>query len=256
MKTVVLQTFRDYNVPEWITLTMKSVREWSASRNYDYVFIGDEFFDYAPPWVHDKCGAQRLPITDFARLHYLKDYLSRGYERVVWVDADVLVFRPELFDINVPSGYAFSREILMLKNQDGKLHIGLPGINNAVMLFEQGNPMLDFYLLAAESILRQVAPGRLKHTAIGTEFLSKLARTMPLARLNCVGLFTPLLMADIAEGGRTLWPIYQKAFKYPMSAANLCGSMTSFSTEQQNTEEKYVRAIGQLLGRNIDGEEK
>lgn len=256
MKTVVLQTYRDYNVPDWMTLTLQSVREWSAGRGYDYVFIGDEFFDYAPPWVHEKCGAQRLPVTDFARLHYLKDYLARGYERVVWIDADVLVFRPALFDIDVLSGYAFSREILMLKNQQGKLQIGPPGINNAVMLFEQDNPMLDFYLLAAESILRQVVTGRLKHTAIGTEFLSRLARTMPLARLNCVGLFTPLLMADIAEGGKTLWPIYQKAFKYPMHAANLCGSLTSFSTEQRNTEEKYARAIDKLFWKITGDDEK
>ncbi len=248
-ETVVLQSFRTHQVPPWIETAIASVQAWASARNYDYVFTDDAFFDYAPSWVHDYCGAQLFPVTDVARLYYLKAFIAKGYERVVWIDADVLVFDQPVFDIDVTSGYAFSRELMMGADADGRVHFSPPGLNNAVMFFRQGNPMLDFYLFAVEEILRQTAPGRIERTALGPAFLGNLARTMPLARLNCVGLFTPLLMGDLARQSDRLLRAYQSAFRYPMGAANLCHFTRHYADEAQRPllDRSFEAAIEFLL---------
>lgn len=148
-RTVVLQTFRTDQVPSWMLTAMASVRRWASLRGYDYAFTDDAFFSYAPPWVHERSGEQIFPVTDVARLYYLKDYLAKGYERAVWIDADVLIFDQATFDIDVPSGYAFSREVMMGSDRSEHIHFSRPSLNNAVMFFREGNPMLDFYCFAA-----------------------------------------------------------------------------------------------------------
>ncbi|WP_200384608.1 hypothetical protein [Rhodocyclus tenuis] len=218
--------------------------------------MDDAFFNYAPLWVHERCGAQIFPITDIARLYYLKDYLAKGYERVVWVDADVLVFDHAVFDIDVPSDYAFSREVMMGVDNSGRIQLSSPSLNNAVMFFRQGNPMLDFYCFAAEEIVRRTAPDRIERTALGPSFLRGLARSMPIARLNCIGLFTPVLIADLAKGSTRLFNDYCASFRYPMGAANLCHFTRHYAAEAERSmiDRTYDSAIRFLLSNpRIDG---
>lgn len=247
--TVVLQSFRTDQVPSWIATSMASVRNWAAARGYDYVFTDDAFFDYAPRWVHERCAAQFFPITDIARLYYLKDYLARGYERVVWVDADVLVFDPVEFNIEGPFNYAFAREVMMGLDPNGKIQFSPSSINNAVMFFRHGNPMLDFYCFASEEIVRLTDPDKIQRTSIGPTFLRNLANTMPLARLNCVGLFTPLLMGDLAKGSNQLLHAYESVFRHPMGAANLCHFTRHHADEAQREriDRDFDAAIAYLL---------
>lgn len=73
----------------------------------------------APAWVHERCGAQRLPVTDVARLYLLTEVLMQGYERVIWLDADTIVFDPDSLEIPVGEGYAFCREIVLRRDGRG-----------------------------------------------------------------------------------------------------------------------------------------
>lgn len=96
--------------------------------------------------------------------------------------------------------------------------------------------MLEFYCFAAEEIVRQTEPGRIERTVLGPSFLRNLARSMPIARLNCVGLFTPVLMSDLAKRSTRLLRAYQSAFHYPMGAANLCHFTRHYASDLQKAQ--------------------
>src|SRR4029079_13839139 len=94
MQTLVIQSYRTRDVAAWISACLRSVQAWAAAAGYRYEFVDDRLFDYAPAWVRERCGKQLLPITDVARMYLLRERLAHGWDRVIWVDADVLVFAP------------------------------------------------------------------------------------------------------------------------------------------------------------------
>lgn len=249
MKTAVIQSYRSDNIPSWMSKALGSVENWAGLNGFDYMFVGDEFFDYAPAWVHERCGAQRLPVTDVARLHLLAEVLGRGYERVVWFDADVLVFDPDGLAIPAGDGHAFCREVVLLRDARGAMRISPPGINNAVMSFRRGDPLLDFYRLAAERVLAAAPPGEVGRTLLGPGFLSGLAKLVPLSLIGNVGLFTPLLMEGIAGGNLALYRAYQGQYEMPLAAANICHSFRPSvpGPEQAAFDQIFDRASERLL---------
>ncbi len=249
MKTIVLQSYRTSNIPKWISTCLSTVAGWSKNSGFDYVLTGDEFFDYAPAWTRERCGKQIFPVTDIARLYLIKDYLSRGYDRAIWLDADVIIFAPDLLKIETKAGYAFSHEVMLGELADGRINISGPSINNAVMVFEKDHPMLDFYRFATEAILEHAPAGEIERTAVGPKFLVNLHQAMPIERLTSVGLFTPRLMQDIATGGKQLCAMYANKFGFPMAAANLCHFTHHFanSHKRQQLDEVFELAINNLL---------
>src|SRR6185295_2010938 len=89
---------------------MDSVRSWAAASGFDYEFADDSSFALCGPEYLARVGRNMRAIVNLSRLELVKDAHRRGYDRAIWLDADVLVFRPELFTIDVVEGYAFSRE--------------------------------------------------------------------------------------------------------------------------------------------------
>jgi hypothetical protein len=60
-------------------------------------------------------------LTNLARLVATRQRLDAGYERVIWMDADVFVFDPAnlVFDFSAESlttGYAFGREVWLFRD--------------------------------------------------------------------------------------------------------------------------------------------
>jgi hypothetical protein len=41
-------------------------------------------------------------VSDLARLTLARDYLAQGYDRALWVDADVVVFDPDALALDPP----------------------------------------------------------------------------------------------------------------------------------------------------------
>jgi hypothetical protein len=66
-----------------------------AERGLAYEVVGDELFDAVPadltPWAAP-ASLGLLPATDVARLALMRRRLADGWESVLWLDADVLVF--------------------------------------------------------------------------------------------------------------------------------------------------------------------
>src|SRR5688500_106983 len=92
MRTLVLQSCSNSQRDTWIQDCLRSVSAWAQAKGYTYRHIGDELFTVVPDWYLRKVGA-RLPIAaDYARLVFLQKALEEGFEQVIWLDADVLVF--------------------------------------------------------------------------------------------------------------------------------------------------------------------
>jgi len=96
MKTVVYQSYRTRDVAPWLATCQASVRDWAARAGHDYRHYGDELFDRVPDWYRAKAGSLVLPVSDLARLVLARELLAEGYDRTVWVDADLLVFDLDL----------------------------------------------------------------------------------------------------------------------------------------------------------------
>jgi hypothetical protein len=258
LKTVVYQSYRTTGVPAWIERCMGTVRGWAASKNFEYVFIDDRLFDYAPRWYRERVGDQVQLVSDLARLVLAKEFLSGAFERSVWVDADVLVFDPARFEIGVSEEYAFCREVWVEKfslrgaARGGFRSLRRPGVycqrrvNNSVAVFARGNSLLDFYIHACERMVRG-ARGEISSLQVGTFFLTALHRKLPLPLLDDVGLFSPLVMRDIAAGGGPCLKVYAEEFGTPLRAANLCASYSGREYDGVSVTQRMYDAVAETL---------
>ena len=221
MKTVVLQSFRAHDVPAWISACMGSVRAWALDAGWDYECMDDAFFALAPDWTRWRCQRNIYAVTDICRLVWARTKLDGDYARVIWADADMLVFAPKRLTIAERSGHGFARELFLELDADGKT-IPTHGINNALMAFESGDPMLDAYLSACYECLRALPPGPVPRTALGPALLTRFAAEHAPAMIERVGLFSLAIMHSIAQGGGALTREYLKHSPHPPAAANLC----------------------------------
>lgn len=224
MQTLIVQSYRTHDVAPWISACLETVRNWTAESGHAYEFVDDRLFDYAPAWARELCGSRILPVTDLARLYLLRDYLQRSWKRVVWIDADVLVFDPAGFVLEEDAAYSLCREVMVQAVPGQGVQTG-EAINNAVLLMTKDQPVLDFLIFAVEEILRARPPHEISSLTVGTRFFTALARAMPVRVLQSVGLFTPPLIRDILAGGGALLDAWAKRFARPIGAANLCASM-------------------------------
>lgn len=256
MRTLIIQSYRTHNVASWISDCMHSVRAWADERSYEYEFVDDHLFDYAPGWVRQLCGAKILPITDVARMYLLREYLQRGWDRVVWVDADVLVFASQKFVLDDAAPYSLCRELSVYVNPEREVRFD-EMVNNAVLLVTPRQPMLDFWIFAVEEILRDSVPDEIDSLTAGTRFFTNVAMAMPVRVLQNIGLFTPPLIRDIAAGGGALLEQWVARFGRPIGAANLCASMQDReysgarvgAADMQRAVEVLLNTRGELVNR-------
>ena len=80
--------------------------------------------------------------ADLARLELAARFLAEGYERAVWIDADVLVFDPQRFEINVNNSFTVSREVCLYLEDGWCIE---RGVNNSVAVFQRENTFLRFF---------------------------------------------------------------------------------------------------------------
>ncbi len=243
MKTVVYQSYRTEEVPGWITRCLKAVRDWADRKGFDYEFIDDRLFYYVPKWFREKVEGNKILMSDLARLELAREFLGSGYKRTIWVDADILVFDPDRFDIEVTEEYGFCREVWIERTRE-RTGLALRHVNNAVTVFVTGNSMLDFYIHACKSIVANRS-GEFPDILIGTAFLTDLYQALGFPLIDNVGLFSPPVTNDIAAGGGAMVDAYMKAFGRPIRAGNLGAS-------QRNKKLDGVFMMDSLYGRTID----
>ncbi len=250
MKTIIYQSYRKDDVPEWISQCMASVRQWADASGFDYAFVGDELFDCAPRWYREKVQDQVHLVSDLARLVMAKKLLFEGYEKAVWVDADVLVFGPEKFSLPLQEEYALCREVWLHLVSESSMGFTAK-VNNAVALFSRDSEFLDFYLYACREIVKNNT--LLPNNAVGTELLTSLNAHLPLAKINNVGMFNPIVNRAVDLQDEKVLAFYMQQCGNELSAANLCASFINRSFFGiQLTERDYLSVIAKLLGSGGD----
>ena len=239
--TLVIQSHRAPLPWPWIAPCLDSVRDWCAMNAYQYRFMGDELFDRIPVALLKKTQHQCVIATDLARLLILQDALKNGYETVIWMDADFLVFNPSALSIP-DEPCAVGREVWVQQDKQGKLK-SYKKVHNAFLMFRKGNSFLDFYADTAQRLLTQIQ-GPMPPQFIGPKLLTALHNVANLPVLETAGMLSPMVIKDILAAEGAALDMFIKHSVQPVAAANLCGS----SCEQDEvTGEEMACLIETLL---------
>lgn len=246
MHTIVIQSYRTDNTPAWLQRCMQTVKAWADSSGYEYLFIDDALFEYVPRRFRTPAPVSLLPLTDLARLGVLREKLASGYERALWVDADVVIFRPDEFRIPNSCGALLCHEIWTRMDAQGQVQHERC-INNAVMVFDRGHPLLDFLHHAAMELFAHLEPAKIHTTTIGTDFLTRLGRLYPMRLMTDVACLSPMLIHALATGQQPgLLQEHAMHFGAPFHAANLCRSL--LESESSNSSRRAELNAAQLNG--------
>lgn len=244
--TLVLQSYRADPVAPWLARCLRSVADWSRRQGHDHLLLDDAFFSIVPGWYIERCGAERLPITDLARLLWARRLLDEGRPRVIWLDADVLVTDPAAFAIPPTAAQALGREYWVWREADGTLGARW-AVNNCVMQFMSASTLLDFYIEACETVVRAAAAvGRL---AVGPTLLTALNAAVPLPLISGLATLSPTLIDAVARGEREPIDFHAAAWRAPVHAVHLCRSVVAGSGGMELIDEATVGiAVDRLLG--------
>ena len=232
---------------------MNSVEHWAKLEGFDYRFLDDAFFDILPPWVMDKTASQRVVATDLARLKWMQYFLANGYQRVVWFDADFLLFSPSTLQLLISDeAYALGREVWVQPKTppddelNAKLNVKLGGklgekqqaskkretfkvykkVHNAFLCFEENNHFLDFYAAHAERLLLKVA-GPMPPQFIGPKLLTALHNIVQCPVQENAGMLSPWVIRDVLNGGGPALTLFKQKSSHALSGVNLCSSLVS-----------------------------
>ena len=221
---IVYQCFRDKDVPPWVAACLGSVRAWSEANGWDYRLFHDEALDLVPHWFRRK-AAGRLPVVaDLARLLLARDLLAAGHRRVVWVDADVLLFDGAAVAWDDASPAAFGREIWVQPGRGGRLKVHR-NVHNAICTFAAGGTLLPFYIDACLDLMARFE-GPMVPQLLGPKLLTALHNVVGLRLIDGVAMASPLVARDLAAGGGPALDRLRRETPGRGGGLNLCLSLT------------------------------
>jgi hypothetical protein len=220
MKTVVAQSYRTNDVPEWIARCLESVRDWTARKGYDYQFADDSSFALCGEIYLARVGDNKCSITNLSRLELLRQAHRDGYDRAIWLDADIQVFDPERFDIDLDEGYAVARET-WVDWAPGNRWTVRPTVNNSAMVFMRDEPDLDFLIAATRHVglYRAIA----HNFQVGVSLIRGLQVSLNFKLIENSGMFSSSILYAIARGLDLPLEAQARYHGAPVHAANLCG---------------------------------
>lgn len=242
MRTIVLQSHSPARIHGWLARCCASVRDWAMLHGWDYRRCGDELFTWLPTPLRHRLASQRVVAADLARLYWLRAVLDEGYDRAIWCDADVLVFRNF-----TPGGgdHAFGRECWV--QPAGQRLRSYRKIHNAYLLFRADSPVLPFYLDRARTLLER-AELPVVPQFIGPKLLTAWHNLVAFAVEERVGMLSPLAMHDLLRGGGAALQRTLEGHDRRPCAFNLCASCEGRVEAGRALEAAdYSRAVKRLL---------
>ena len=247
-RPIIIQSFHARPWPKVIEVAVESVASWAKTRNYRYILFGDEVMDLLPNEFTVKCS-NRLPMMiDLARLLIIRQLFEEGAEQVIWFDADVLIFSPQHFDVDLTPEQLVGREIWVSKTKAGrwKAH---KHVHNAVLSFRRTSPILDFLIFATERIGKQLkAPA--SPQLVGPKLFSHIHNLVNLNVWEEAGMLSPGVMSNIINKGGPALDCYLRKQTRPALAANLCYSLVSKKIDDIFVDEDFLLdAANELLKR-------
>jgi hypothetical protein len=242
--TIVIQSFRKNIIPTWIQRCLDSVQKWSKSKGHDYSLAGDEFYDLCGPEYLKRGSKNPQAITNLARLVATRQRLDAGYQRVIWMDADVFVFDPAklVLDFSAESlttGYAFGREVWLSRDLTGVNHVTAPRAHNAATFFTQHAVDLDMLI----TLIRHIDARRqiISNFQVGVDLLRGLQYSLMFPTFSHVAVFSPVLLRALTEHDEKVLQLYGRAYRYQSCAGNL-----GLSQQHDVTEDVLRRAMDHL----------
>jgi len=242
-KTLVIQSHRSPIPYPWLAPCLDSVRRWSELNQYTYRFLNDELFDVIEDDLLEKVAQRKVIASDLARLKVIQQALREGYETVVWLDADFLIFDQDGFIL--PDGpYAVGREVWVQHDRQGRLKV-YKKVHNAFLMFRRGNGFLDFYVETAERLLRQHRGG-MPPQFIGPKLLTALHNVCQLPVMETAGMLSPLVIKDLVRGAGEALRCFVECSPAPIAGANLC---ISSQERQEVSGADMEQTIDLLIGK-------
>lgn len=208
--------------------------------NYEYQFLGDELFDCLPHGLLDKTGHQKVIASDLARLLVLTDALNRGYETVIWLDADFLIFNPAEF-VLPDQPYAVGREVWVQNDRHGKLKV-YKKVHNAFLMFRQGNHFLSFYSETAERLLL-LNQGTIPPQFIGPKLLTAIHNVAILPVMESAGMLSPAVIKGILGCEGKALELFTNHSPVQVTAANLCSSSCDKNEVSDMEMQQLIEAL-------------
>ncbi len=228
-EVLVLQSFREQAVTPWVSRCLESVRAWADGCGYAYRFKGDALFDLLPDWYRHKVGERTPVLADLARLLWMNRCLAeREAEWVVWVDADVLVFAPELLAVAPQTSCFFGRE-LWVQESAGRVRT-YRNVHNAWCGFRQGCVVLPFLIDAVQRLVKRVDPDHIAPQFVGPKLLTSLHNLVGFELDERVGALSPLVVGELVNQPGPALASLRQALEQPLAAANLCASLHADDT--------------------------
>jgi len=223
--TLVIQSHRAPLPAPWYERCTRSVRDWASEQAFDYRWMGDELFERLPTALAQKFADQRVVASDLARLIVLQEALAEGFERALWLDADVLVVDPAGFELATGAAL-FGREVWVQRSGPGGKLKTYRKIHNAFMAFSRAEPVLPFYRMSAERILSRydAAAGSMVAQLIGPKLITLLHNAIGFDVQEDAGVLSPSVALALLQGGGSALDRFRDSSPIVPRAFNLCGS--------------------------------
>ena len=219
--TIIFQSHTSPLPYSWLQACLDSVQAWADLNRYAYRFIGDALFDPVPLNILAKTRSQKVIASDLARLYWVQKFLAEGYQTVVWLDADFLIFNARAFKLP-DSQYALGRETWVQFDKNNKLKAYCK-VHNAFLMFRSGNSFLDFYTETAEKLVTN-NQGSMPPQFVGPKLLSALHNIALCPVMETAGMLSPLVVQDIVRGQGDALTLFKQKSTAPIAGANLCAS--------------------------------
>lgn len=256
-KTAVLQSHRSEALQGWRGRCCASVEGWADRQGFAYRMEGDECLERVPATLRERFADQVVVLTDLARLLWQREVLGEGFDRAIWVDADVLFFR----DFDPPAtGDHVGREIWI--QPEGRRLRSFRKVHNAWLQFSHDSVFLPFYLERATKLLERVTPPVVPQF-VGPKLLTAWHNTVAFDVEERVGMCSPQAMQELlaVADGRLPHPKEDGAVRRlvrghgaALCALNLCSSYEDRPVDGVcHRSRDYDSLVEALLSRRLDG---
>ena len=263
-RVLILQSFRDSEAPVWVSRCLASVQAWAIERGYAYSYEGDELFERLPGWYATKVAGRKPIAADLARLLWIQEMLStqgslgdEAYDVVAWIDADVYVVAPQLFEVNPQTSCIFGYEYWLDDHHKApgfRIH---KNVHNAYCAFRPSCAVLPFLIEAVQRMVQRVEPAHLAPQFVGPKLLTSLHNIVGFELEHGVGAMSPQLATALtaeATGGEVVNNIQRRLETYrsklpkPIAAVNLCASLADpLPVESPLSRNRHVEDMDDLL---------
>jgi hypothetical protein len=255
MKTLVIQSFRKTDVPPWIGRCLASVAAWAQLRGYHYRLVGDEAFALCGAEYLAKVNGNLRAITNLARLELVRLAHEEGYDLAVWVDADILIFRPQELAVDHVRRYAFARET-WISFHGPDFGVAFSNVNNSVFACRRGEPDLPFLIETTRHIARHREITN--NFQVGGDIIKGLRRSLAFEMLDDVGMFSNHVVRGLARNESAPLKLQARLHGSPVYAANICASENYrppvTGVEAMAAVEVLERTGGDVINRWLTGE--